>query len=200
MIQQTSTVCSLLDEQSNEQSSYYDNPNVSVNQISQGESFKKNIKDAPHLLIPVDVYDQGDSCPNVNQSLVINKNELASKDTIYNKHIKAPYSFTVLQEWEGYVVAIDQETFTARLVDITNKAFKDEEEVDLPLDDLEDSDRKKISPGAVFRWVIGYNRSSGGTKDRASRIILRDMPKWTKKEIEENQLKAVEWANRLNVE
>ncbi|MFH1328470.1 MAG: hypothetical protein ABIH76_06500 [Candidatus Bathyarchaeota archaeon] len=110
------------------------------------------------------------------------------------------YSFSVLQEWEGYVVSISNETFTARLADVTKNCMIEDEEADFPLDDLEDTDRSIICPGSIFRWIIGYRRSPGGTKDRASRIVLRNLPSWTKKEIEKNQHDAAEWASKLNGE
>ena len=113
---------------------------------------------------------------------------------------KIRYSFSVLQEWEGYVVSISDESFTARLTDLTRNSTIADEEADFPLDDLDDADRLRISPGAIFRWVIGYRRSVGGTKDRSSRIVFRRLPTWTAKEIEKNRLKAAEWASQLKVE
>lgn len=113
---------------------------------------------------------------------------------------EARYSFSVLQEWEGYVVSISNETFTARLVDVTKNCTIEDEEADFPLDDLEDTDRTRICPGAIFRWTIGYRRSPGGTKDRSSRIVFRNLPAWTRKELEKNRRDAAEWASELNDE
>lgn len=110
------------------------------------------------------------------------------------------YSFSVLQEWEGYVVSISNDTFTARLVDVTRNCTIEDEEADFPLDDLDDTDRSRICPGSIFRWIIYYRRSPGGTKDRSSRIVLRNLPSWTKKELEKNQRDAAEWASKLNGE
>jgi len=110
------------------------------------------------------------------------------------------YSFALLQEWEGYVVSISNETFTARLMDITSNATIEDEEADFLLSDLDDNDRRKISPGSIFRWVIGYRRSPGGTKDRSSRIVFRNLPAWTTKEIEKNLHNASEWESNINVE
>jgi len=144
---------------------------------------------------------------------VVKKHEGYSLDTTYAKSniidifpnkIPSPqetrYSFSVLQEWEGYVVSISDETFTARLTDVTRNCTIEDEEADFPLDDLEDADRLRISPGSIFRWVIGYRRSPGGTKDRSSRIVFRNLPAWTTKEIEKNRHDATEWASQLNVE
>lgn len=116
----------------------------------------------------------------------------------------ARYAVSVLQEWEGYVVSISENTFTGRLVDITKvditKGGFDEEEADFSLDDLEDVDRSRIRAGAIFRWTIYYRRGSGGTKERSSRIVFRNLPAWTRKEIERNRRDATEWASALREE
>ena len=68
------------------------------------------------------------------------------------------------------------------------------------LDDLADTDRSRICLGTIFRRTIGYRRSQGGTKDRSSRIVFRNLPAWTKKELEKNRRDAAEWASELNNE
>ncbi|MEN6434128.1 MAG: hypothetical protein WA096_01460 [Smithella sp.] len=166
-------------------------PSTDEDYVSQPELYKINVE-----ALPIDKKNNLDP----DDLSVLKNNGSDSNDTAYTRYNKAQYSFSVLQEWEGYVVSISKDTFTARLVDVTRNRSLEEEEVDLPLDDLEDADRRRISPGAIFRWVIGYNRSPGGTKDRASRIKLRDMPFWTKKEIANNRHEAAEWASQLNVE
>lgn len=113
---------------------------------------------------------------------------------------EARYSFSILQEWEGYVVSISEEHFTARLIDITKNRTIEDEEADIPFAELEDADRLKILPGAIFRWVIGYRRSPGGTKDRLSRIVFRNLPAWTTKEIQKNRHDAAGWASQLTVD
>jgi hypothetical protein len=109
-------------------------------------------------------------------------------------------SFAVLQEWEGCVVSISNETFTARLTDLTGNGMAEGEEADFPLDDLTDADRSRISEGSIFRWVVGYRRSPSGTKDRLSRIVFRNLPAWTTKEFKKNRQEAAEWASHLRVE
>lgn len=126
----------------------------------------------------------------------LNVNETLTKFTATAR--AARYSFSILQEWEGYVVSISNDTFTARLTDVTRHVSLEEEEADFPLDDLDDADRSRICEGSIFRWVIGYRRSIGGTKERSSRIVFRRIPMWTKKEINKNELDAIEWEKELN--
>lgn len=127
-----------------------------------------------------------------------NINEKLTKVTATAKAVH--HSFSVLQEWEGYVVAISKDTFTARLTDLTRHSLIEEEEAVFPLDDLDDSDRSRICEGAILRWVIGYRRSLGGTKERSSRIVFRNLPLWTKKELNKNRLDAIEWEKQLNLD
>jgi hypothetical protein len=92
-------------------------------------------------------------------------------------------SLQPLQEWEGYVTEIGPETFTGRLVDVTARRKTEEEMADFPICDLSDDDRELLAPGAIFRWVIGYQRSKGGTKRRVSQITFRRLPGWTRKDL-----------------
>ncbi|MBI2412109.1 MAG: hypothetical protein HYV24_02740 [Deltaproteobacteria bacterium] len=95
----------------------------------------------------------------------------------------------LLQEWEGYVECINENEFTASLVDITKKKNIAEEEADFPIEDLNQDDKRLLKPGAVFRWLIGY-RSIGGTKERFSKIVFRRMPQWTARDFEAARTKA----------
>jgi hypothetical protein len=94
-------------------------------------------------------------------------------------------SLQPLQEWEGYVAEVGETTFTARLVDRTAGRFVEDEAAEFPVADLSDDDRRLLVPGAVFRWVIGYLRSRGGSKRRVSQITFRRMPAWSRGELRE---------------
>jgi hypothetical protein len=87
-----------------------------------------------------------------------------------------------LQEWEGQVQEVGSNYFSARLVDLTAGDKEETEEAELPLDDLIESDRALLVPGAVFRWIIGY-RYMYGQKDRFTRFVIRRLPTWTEQEI-----------------
>lgn len=87
-----------------------------------------------------------------------------------------------LQEWEGQVQEVGSNYFSARLVDLTAGENEETEEAELPLDDLIESDRALLVPGAVFRWIIGY-RYMYGQKERFTRVVIRRLPMWTEQEI-----------------
>jgi hypothetical protein len=108
-------------------------------------------------------------------------------------------SFNALQEWEGVVLEVGAESFTARLTDLTAGNKIETEEADFPIADLRDEDHERLRPGAVFRWAIGYHRSPGGTRTRASRIVFRRLPAWSAQELGEARREAerlsvgIEW-------
>ncbi len=94
-------------------------------------------------------------------------------------------SFHPMQEWEGTVTEVDGDTFTARLTDLTADKSVAEEEADFLVDDITDDDRQLLVPGAIFRWAVGYQRSSGGSKKRVSHIVFRRLPMLTEKDAAE---------------
>jgi hypothetical protein len=100
--------------------------------------------------------------------------------------VREPYivSFRALQEWEGYVIAINGDTFTARLVDITAGDQAEGEDVSLPLADLTPEEQASVVVGSVLRWVIGYQITQSGQRKRASQIIFRQLPRWTRQELD----------------
>ena len=102
-------------------------------------------------------------------------------------------TFHALQEWEGYVEEVREIDFVARLIDLTDES-KSEAEGVIPLDEISDDDAAKVGPGSIFRWVIGYEHNSAGTKRRVSQIIFRDLPMITGSDLIEGK----EWANKVN--
>ena len=96
-----------------------------------------------------------------------------------------------LQEWEGHVIEINEKEFTARILDLTANATFEEEEADIPFEELSDDELGKLRIGSIFRWVIGYQRSVSGTKKRVSQIVFRDLPAITKSDLQAGD----EWAN-----
>ena len=98
-----------------------------------------------------------------------------------------------VQEWEGYVVAMDDEAFVAHLVDLTAGATYAEEEATIPLVEVSDEDAARMRIGNIFRWVIGYERSPSSTKKRVSQIVFHDVPRMTKADFEKGKA----WARKI---
>ena len=92
-----------------------------------------------------------------------------------------------LQEWEGYVVEMDDHEFVVRLVDLTAGSTHEEEEAVIPLAEISERDAATVRVGSIFRWVIGYERSPFGTKKRVSQIVFRDLPRMTERDFGEGR-------------
>jgi hypothetical protein len=96
--------------------------------------------------------------------------------------------FVPLQKWEGIVLQVLDDSFVARLVDLTSGGM--DEEAEFPMEEVSDADRSFIMPGAVFYWNIGYIDNISGQRTRASVIRFRRLPVWRPEELERAKLKA----------
>lgn len=93
-------------------------------------------------------------------------------------------SFEPLQEWEGYVVSVDDGVFFARLLDITNNESIEREQAEFSFDDVSSDDLSLVEVGAVFRWSVGYEKRVNGSRQKISSIVFRRLPRWTSDELE----------------
>lgn len=113
-------------------------------------------------------------------------------DIGYVSRARTPVTFHALQEWEGYVLDVTMDDFTARLMDLTTQSSIEEEEAVIPLCEISDEDIRRMKRGSIFRWVIGYE-NKGGTKRRVSQIVFRDLPVLTKQDMDEGN----KWAEQV---
>ena len=132
------------------------------------------------------------------QTFISNEQGDSSLSSIMNLPLPQPHraptaTLHALQEWEGYVLDIDNTNFTARLVDLTAGASHEDEEAVIPLMEISDDDVKKMQVGSIFRWVIGYERSATRTKKRVSQFVFRDLPAITKSDLRDGEA----WANEI---
>ena len=103
-------------------------------------------------------------------------------------------SLHALQEWEGYVIAIGDSDFTARLLDVTAGSSIEGEEADIPLSEISKSDAEKMKVGSIFRWVIGYERSTRNQSvKRVSLIVFRELPAITRSD----EQAGLAWAEKI---
>jgi hypothetical protein len=107
-------------------------------------------------------------------------------------------TFSPIQEWEGYVRSIGAESIIADLVDMAEQEKGITEQAEIPLEELSDVDRQKMRPGSIFRWSIGYQRTTSGTKMRVSNIVFRELPRWTQKDIREAREEAAKFEEYFN--
>lgn len=89
----------------------------------------------------------------------------------------------VLQQWEGVVTDITDDSFFAELQDLADEC-QPIEIVEIPIDEVPEDDRPLLVCGGIFYWSIGYETSAGGQLRRMSEIRLRRTPRWTKRAIQ----------------
>jgi hypothetical protein len=125
------------------------------------------------------------SLPPVTPSVYIRK-------SIYSE----PQSrFEVLQKWEGVVLEVLSDSFTARLSDLTRQG--PDEDAEFALEEIDIGDRDLLRPGAVFYWNIGYSDSLTG-RARVSIIRFRRLPIWRRDELEKAKRDAERLSNLID--
>ena len=111
--------------------------------------------------------------------------------------LPAPSSYVdcayTLQEWEATVQSLNDTEIACEIS--RNKSENDREllRATIPLEEIDERDRKKARVGARFRWWIGYVRVRGGTTQRVSKFVFRDMPRWS----EQDFVRSEQWAERI---
>ena len=107
---------------------------------------------------------------------------------------KSAVNFHAIQEWEGYVVEINDTHFTVRLTDLTARATIPGEEAEIPFNQISEPDSSKMQVGSILHWVIGYERLPGGKRKEVSRIALKNVGVISKADMQAGR----EWARRIN--
>lgn len=75
----------------------------------------------------------------------------------------------ILQEWEGLVVEVGEETFWVRLLDLTAGVTYADEKAEMRISDLRSSEAAFLQEGATFRWRIYENDGDAFSYLRFSR-------------------------------
>ena len=99
--------------------------------------------------------------------------------------------FDIKGKWQGHVVSVGEETFTAIIKDVLEQS--PEEQVEIYLEEISPDDRSLVVPGAHFYWAIGYRDVIGGYRMRASIIRMQRLPGWTDDDLRDAQ----SWATRI---
>ena len=98
------------------------------------------------------------------------------------QNAKGALKYKLLNQWEGTVLEVDSETFTASLNSLTNPS-SGEEIAEIEISNLPTEDQERIRPGSMLYWSIGQETLPSGTITRASRIFLKRTAPWTKLDV-----------------
>jgi len=102
--------------------------------------------------------------------------------------------FIAEQKWKGIVLEIGEESFVARLENLTERTIDERAEFDL--DVLDDVDLPMVAVGAVFYWSIGNLDTTSGRK-RTSQLRFARLPGWTPEELGIARRRAKELAEAI---
>jgi hypothetical protein len=91
--------------------------------------------------------------------------------------------FKVLQQFECVVTELLEDAVVAELIDLTDPS-RPNEIAEIPLTDIPSADHSLLAPGCVFYWILGFETTVGGQRNRVSEIRVRRTPKWSENEIE----------------
>jgi hypothetical protein len=75
---------------------------------------------------------------------------------------KAEQVFAAAKEWEGFVQEVGNSHFIAELRELRGKGGEVADTAEIPIGDIPAADRKLLREGAVFRYLVGYAKSSKG--------------------------------------
>lgn len=107
----------------------------------------------------------------------------------------------LLAEWHGQVLEIGADSFTAQLKGRHGNGVSGmEEEAVIPLEDVRDSDKELLAPGAFFSLCISYEINASGSKRRFAEVIFRRMPSYRREELEAARVRAREIVRGLRLE
>lgn len=125
--------------------------------------------------------------------------QLKSLNQIVSDSHKSPpmLNFVALQEWEGYVTEIFEDSFSAILVDTTLEETEPGEQAEFDIEEISNHGQSLLKVGAVFVWTIGYN-TVGSTKQRSSQIVFRNLPAFSEKELGEAKSEAEQLLHSIN--
>lgn len=132
---------------------------------------------------------QGSGSTSLN---TVDPGTFAQPKSLLSKPLPTTFVVTVtdnilLQLWEGTVLGLENDEFTAVLRDKTDEDRPDEEVV-LGTDEIDPEDLKLLRLGAVFYWSVRYEQGPGLPRRRVSRIRFRRIPGWTASELNKARL------------
>jgi hypothetical protein len=126
--------------------------------------------------IPDDILNMSGSESNnaktyKNATLSPKKKSLAQSFSDISWH-RLPGEYELLQLWEGCVLCVYEERFKAKIIDKTDKETPDEEVI-IPIQEIDSDDLRLLKPGAIFYWSMRYAKRPGDGKRRESVIRFR---------------------------
>jgi hypothetical protein len=107
--------------------------------------------------------------------------------------------FPPLYHWEGVVDEVGEDSFTCHLIPLEGDGQNQArvEFSDFSFDDLGESDRALVRPGAVFYWTVGRLTNAAGTTSNQSLVRFRRIPAPTATQVAQAKAEAGELLREL---
>lgn len=124
------------------------------------------------------------------------QSSLPSSLTSFHAHARSanPHRISGLNKWEGKIIAVDDDLFTAELYPIDREGMPITAEFDL---DLLGSDAADAVPGDTFYLSVRTVKSSGSRPERTESIRLRRLGRITREELQSAHSEAEALMERL---
>jgi hypothetical protein len=81
--------------------------------------------------------------------------------------------FRALQEWEGTVTRVEHDCFSVSLINLSESGTEQEEQAEIPIDDVRPHDLSLLRVGAIVRLAVGYAKDGSGTERKAVSVYFR---------------------------
>lgn len=122
------------------------------------------VKDIPvteHMILePPDFHDRENGKNDILSTIPDKKvKESGEQEQTTSLSQSKPYNkpFNVIQKWEGKVLEVGEETFTAELIPL--KGEEGELIAEIYIDEqIDEDDLSLLRPGSIFYWTIGYKK------------------------------------------
>lgn len=143
----------------NELSSIIDNPITNEFSMIEERDIANYVKSISIELKVISYDKKNDSYSKEDINFLIESKKIPYFFSRRNKSFLTDKHYSKTQKWKGNVISINENTFQARLTDLTSGGT--EEIGEFELTDIPKDDKELLSLGATFYWSIGYAHENG---------------------------------------
>ena len=107
----------------------------------------------------------------------------------------------LLAEWDGYVLSYNEHSFLASMKGVHGDGvLGEQEDAEIPIQDISESDLELLQPGAVFRLCVFRSISRTGQPRRFTEVVFRRVAAFRPKLLEAAKVRANLIVSKLRVE
>jgi hypothetical protein len=114
-----------------------------------------------------------------------------------NRDTPRPRKIEILQQWEGEVTNLGNESAWLLMSDLRNAANPDDS-FEIPLKEFAPSDHRIMAIGTIVYWTIAYETAAGGQVRRISELRVQRTPEWSQRDLDEIDREAEKLLGELN--